>query len=248
MAKLLLSKIPTDAPKSFKKEKTKKDTKKLVKEIGELTAKMHAEKKHSILVVLQGMDASGKDGAARKVFADCNALLLDSYPFKKPTEEEFGHDFLWRVHKQTPGKGQVKIFIRSHYEDILVQAVHKWITPERVKIRMEAINAFEKLLEKDNNTTVLKFYMHISHKKQLEKLEERKTNPEKQYKFNPQDFEESKLWAQYMKQYQYAIENSQVPWYIIPCDQRWYRDYSIAKIVLGVLKKLNPKLPTLKND
>jgi PPK2 family polyphosphate:nucleotide phosphotransferase len=245
MAKLLLSKIPTRAPKTLDKDFIKKETKKLVKEIGEMTQAMYAEKKHSILIILQGMDASGKDGAARNVFADCNALVLDSYAFKKPTEEEFAHDFLWRVHKQIPGKGQAKIFIRSHYEDILIQSVHKWITPDRMKKRMNAINQFEDLLQFDNNTTILKFYMHISHEKQIEKLEERKTNPEKQWKYNPQDLEESKLWSSYRKQYQYILDNSKVNWNVIPCDNRWYRDYCIAKIVTTSLKKLNSKFPLL---
>jgi polyphosphate kinase 2 (PPK2 family) len=193
------------------------------------------------------MDASGKDGAAKNIFASCTALSTDAYSYKKPTEEEFAHDFLWRVHKQVPSKGNIKIFIRSHYEDILIQAVHQWIDEDRIAKRMDAINNFEQLLEFDNNTSILKFYLHISHKKQLEKLEERRTNPEKQWKFNSQDFEESKLWDKYMDAYEYAINNSKIPWHIAPTDQRWYRDYFIGKIVLEKLESLNPNLPTIKN-
>ncbi|NOT37321.1 MAG: polyphosphate kinase [Saprospiraceae bacterium] len=248
MAKINLSKYPTVAPKNLSKEKIKKETKELVKKIGELEKIIYAERKHSVLIILQGMDASGKDGAARNVFANCNALSLDSYCFRKPTEEEFSHDFLWRVHKQTPAKGHTKIFIRSHYEDILIQAVHGWIDADRVRKRMDAINAFEELIQFDNNTTILKFYLHISPERQLEKLEERKVNPEKHWKYNPQDFEERKLWDKYMERYEYAFNNSTIPWHIIPCDQRWYRDYCIAKIVLERLKSLKPKFPPLKDE
>lgn len=248
MAKNNFSKLSTRAPKSLDKEKTKEETKKISKEIGKLSKALYAEKKHSVLIILQGMDASGKDGAARNVFEDCNALSLDSFSFKKPTEEEFAHDFLWRVHHHAPAKGHIKIFIRSHYEDILIQAVHGWITGEKVRMRMDSINAFEELLQFDNNTTIIKFFMNISKEKQLEKLEERRVNPEKQWKYNPNDFEERKHWDKYMKCYEYAINNSVVPWNIIPCDQRWYRDYCIARIVRDTLKKLNPKFPTLKNE
>ncbi len=247
MDKIKLSKLDTDAPNSFEKSTTQEKTEALVKRIGEIAKVLYAEKKHSVLVILQGMDASGKDGAAENVFAACNALTIDAYSFKKPTEEEFAHDFLWRVHKLTPAKGTIKIFIRSHYEDILIQAVHRWITPERIKMRMEAINAFEKLLQFDNNTIILKFYLHISQEKQLEKLKERKSNPEKQWKYNPEDLEESKLWDEYREHYEYAINNSEIPWHIIPTDQNWYRDYAIAKIVLEHLEKLKCKLPTLRD-
>ena len=193
------------------------------------------------------MDGSGKDGVAKNVFVLCPATAIDAYSFKKPTEVEFAHDFLWRVHNVCPMKGNLKIFIRSHYEDILIQAVHKWITPDRVRERMDAINNFEHLLAFDNNTTIIKFFLNISHKRQLEKLTERKVNPAKQWKFNEQDFEESKLWDSYMKCYEYAINNSTIPWHIIPCDQSWYRDFIVAGIVLEKLKSLKSKLPTLKD-
>ncbi len=245
MDKIKLSKIDTDAPKSYTKEDTIARTRELVSKIGEISKALYAEKKHSVLVILQGMDASGKDGAAQNVFADCSSLAIDAYSFKKPTDDEFAHDFLWRVHKVAPAKGNIKIFIRSHYEDILIQSVHKWITPERVQLRMEAINAFEKLLQFDNNTLILKFYLHISHKRQLEKLEERRTNPEKQWKYNAEDLTESKLWDEYRECYEYAINNSSIPWHIVPTDQSWYRDFGIAKIVYEQLKELNCKYPTL---
>ena len=130
--------------------------------IAELQHLMYAEGKHSLLVILQGMDASGKDGAVRKVFGECSPTGIDVHAFKKPTEEEFAHDFLWRAHKKTPAKGHVQLFIRSHYEDILIQRVHKWIDEEHVKRRMKAINAFEQNLAHDNGTIIMKFYLNIS--------------------------------------------------------------------------------------
>ncbi len=243
-----LSDFDTDAPKKAKKEELLKKTKKLAQEIGLMSEMLYASKKNSVLVVLQGMDASGKDGVAKTVFAYCPALNIDAHAFKKPTEEEMAHDFLWRVHKFSPAKGFIKLFIRSHYEDILIQRVHKWIDDDRARLRMEAINRFEKLMVEDNGTTLLKFYFHISHKRQLEKLEERKIDPTKQWKFNATDFDESKLWEKYMHYYEDAFNNSEYPWHIVPSDKRWYRNYFVAKIVHESLKKLKPSFPLLSDD
>ena len=142
----------TKPPENLSKKETRELTKDLVERLGELHALLIAEQKHSVLVIFQGMDGSGKDGAVRTVFRECNPSGLGVYSFKKPTDEEFAHDFLWRVHKQAPAKGQIKVFNRSHYEDVLIQRVHGWIDEERVDNRYEAINAFEKLLTFDNNT------------------------------------------------------------------------------------------------
>lgn len=240
-----LTDFPTRAPNEYKKEDIKRKTGHMAKRIGELQHILYAEKKHSLLVVLQGMDASGKDGATRKVFSYCTPTGINAFPFRKPTEEEFAHDFLWRIHKQAPSKGHIKVFIRSHYEDILIQRVHDWIDDAKVKERMDAINAWENTLQQDNNTTILKFYMHISPERQKEKLQERIDNPVKQWKHNDADWKEAELWAAYMKCYEYAIQNSQVPWIIAPVDQRWYRDYFIAGKVLEALESFNMKLPTL---
>lgn len=245
--KIKLSKIDTRAPKNLDKKKILAKTKDMVQSIGELSEKLYAQRKQNLLIVLQGMDASGKDGVAKTVFMRCPPLIADAYSYRKPTEEEFAHDFLWRVNKNSPAKGQIKIFIRSHYEDILIQRVHNWIDMPRVKMRMDSINAYENLLSKDNQTTVLKFYLHLSHEKQIEKLEERKTNPDKQWKHNPADMEESKLWDQYMNAYEYAINESNIAWHIIPSDQRWYRNYMVASVVLDALKKIKPEFPLLKD-
>ena len=240
-----LSEIKTDAPKKLKKDDIKKEVKKLAKRIGELQHIMYAQKKFSVLVVLQGMDGSGKDGVVKNVFGDCNPSGIDTFAFKKPNEEEFAHDFLWRCHKIAPRKGNLMVFVRSHYEDILIQRVHKWIDEDRVVKRMKAINAVETLLQDDNDTTVLKFYLHISQERQLEKLQERIDIPEKQWKHNEADWEERKLWPQYMECYEYAINEAVVPWHIVPADQRWYRNYMVAKAVVEAMEKLPLVLPTL---
>ena len=224
-----LAEISTRAPEGWDKKETEKETEKLVKKLGKLHHNLYAESKQSVLVILQGMDGSGKDGAVRNVFSDCTIAGLDLVSFKKPTEEEFAHDFLWRVHRWVPQKGMLTIFNRSHYEDILIQRVHGWIDMERVQKRMNAINAFEDLLQFDNNTKIFKFYMHISNEEQRVQLQERIDDPEKRWKHNDGDWKEREHWDQYMEAYEYAINNSTTPWHICPVDQRWYRNYFIAK-------------------
>ncbi|RME95075.1 MAG: polyphosphate kinase, partial [Bacteroidetes bacterium] len=160
MSRIRIKDLPTRAPEGL----SKKDARKLVQERRKRIAELHqllvAERKHSVLVILQGMDGSGKDGATRNVFGACAPYGLRTYSFKKPTELEFAHDFLWRVHQQAPAKGELMIFNRSHYEDVLIQRVHGWISEQHVQQRMAAINAFEELLAFDNNTLILKFFLH----------------------------------------------------------------------------------------
>jgi len=243
MSKIKLSDISTEAPKGLSKKDLKDKTEKLVERLGELQNILYAEGKYSILVILQGMDASGKDGAVRKVFTDCTIAGLDLVSFKKPTVEEFAHDFLWRVHRWVPQKGMTTIFNRSHYEDILIQRVHGWIDMTRVEKRMAAINAFEDLIQFDNNTLIFKFYMHISYEEQEIQLQQRLDDPTKYWKHNDADWEERKLWDKYMEAYEYAINESTTPWHICPEDNRWYRDYFFAKTMVDVLEKLDMKLP-----
>ncbi|MBK8372560.1 MAG: polyphosphate kinase [Saprospiraceae bacterium] len=233
---------PTVPTEEFNKKKLVKETEKMAAQIGALQHKLYAEGKKSLLVILQGVDASGKDGTVKNVFKSCNPTGIDVYGFKKPTEEEFAHDFLWRVHKVVPQKGNIMIFNRSHYEDILIQRVHNWITEERVHYRMKAINAFEQLLEFDNNTKVLKFYLHISKEEQETRLQERIDDPEKRWKHNEGDWEERKHWDAYMKCYEYVFTESEIPWHIIPADKGSYRNYLIAKKVLQTLTEMNPVL------
>lgn len=245
MSQIKLSEISTLPPEGVKKKKIEPLTQRMAARIGELQMKLYAERKQSLLVVLQGMDASGKDGIIKHVMGECNPEGFRVSGFKKPTELEMRHDFLWRVHSQVPAKGEVVIFNRSHYEDILIQSVHNWITPEQVAKRMQAINDFENLLQFDNQTTVLKFYLHISNERQGGKLQERIENPLKNWKHNAGDWEERKLWEEYMQAYEYALNNSAIPWHVIPCDKRYYRNYCAAEIVLKALENMDPQLPVL---
>ncbi len=242
-----LSEISTKAPEGLTKKGLKKQTEKIAKEIARLQDILNAQKKHSLLIVLQGMDSSGKDGTTANVFKYCGPVGLSAYGFKKPTDEELAHDFLWRVHKLAPAKGEIKVFNRSHYEDVLIQRVHKWIDEDRVNSRFDAINAWEKLLINDNGTTILKFYLHLSYERQGEKLQERIDDPEKQWKHNPGDWEERKLWDKYRDAYEDVINRSEVPWIIAPVDQRWYRNYFIGSKILEALQSLDLKKPGLDN-
>ena len=240
-----LSEISTRAPKEFEKEDIKEQTKELFQKIGDLQNLLYAEKKHSVLIVLQGMDGSGKDSTTRALFQHCSPVGVQVTAFKKPTEEEFAHDFLWRVHKVAPEIGMIHVFNRSHYEDILIQYVHSWIDDEKRERRMKSINAFEETLQNDGNTTIIKFFMYMSPEEQLKQLTERIDEPKKYWKHNDGDWEERKLWDKYMKAYEYAINSSSIPWTILPCDQEWYRNYVAAKTIYDTLESLKMKLPPL---
>jgi len=247
MSKIRLKDIDTRAPKEFDKEKTKEEIEKILEELDELQNLLYAESKHSLLVIIQAMDAGGKDGAIRNVFGKLNPQGVEVKSFKVPTDEEAAHDFLWRVHQHTPLKGMIQIFNRSHYEDIVVTRVHKWIDDRTAKKRMKAINDFEELLQEHNNTAILKFYLHVSHEEQLQRLNERIRNPQKQWKYNERDFAESQLWDIYMEMYDDCFENcNNVPWTIVPSDQNWYKEYVISSAVLEILKNFDMKYPGLK--
>lgn len=247
MPAIELSKISTRAPKGFDKEKTKEKTQKIVEELDDLQNLLYAESKHSVLVVLQGMDASGKDGLIRDVFGKLNIQGVSSTSFKAPTELELSHDFLWRIHQHTPAKGAMQVFNRSHYEDILVTRVHKWCDDKTATERMKAINDFEELLTKHNNTHILKFYLHISLEEQHSRLEERIHDPAKQWKYNEKDFEESKLWELYRKMYEDCFRYcNKVPWNIVPADQNWYKEYLVASAVHRLLTGLKMQYPGIK--
>lgn len=239
--------IDTRAPEEIDKRQTKERTNKLLEELNELQNILYAEGKHSILVVIQGMDASGKDGLIRNVFGKLNPQGVKVQSFKVPTEEELSHDFLWRIHEYSPAKGWIQVFNRSHYEDVLVTRVHGWCNDEMAKKRFKAINDFEELLTKHNSTQILKFYLHISPEEQQLRLQERMTDPTKQWKYNARDFEEAKLWDKYMKMYEDAFGYcNAVPWQIIPADQNWYKEYLVAKKMVEVLTGLNMKYPSFK--
>lgn len=247
MAKIQLAKISTRAAKGLNKEKVKQKTAKLVEELDELQNLLFAEGKHSVLVVIQGMDASGKDGAIKNVFGQLNPQGVLVKSFKAPTAEELSHDFLWRIHQHAPAKGMIQVFNRSHYEDILITRVHKWCDDKTAQNRVAAINQFEQQLQQHNNTHILKFYLHISPEEQQERLKERIEDPRKQWKYNENDFSEAKLWADYMKVYEDCFTNcNQVPWTITPSDQNWYKEYIIASELHKLLKNLNMQYPGIK--
>jgi len=247
MSKIKLKDIDTRAPKDLDKEKTKQKTQEILEELDELQNLLYAEQKHSLLVILQGMDASGKDGVIRNVFGKLNPQGVAVRSFKAPTAEELSHDFLWRVHQYAPAKGVIRIFNRSHYEDILVTRVHKWCDDETAKKRMNVINDFERLLHTHNHTKILKFYLHVSYEEQEKRLTERIQDPRKQWKYNEKDFEEAKLRDEYWKVYEDCFENcNEIPWIIVPADQNWYKEYIIASTVFEMLGNLKMKYPGLK--
>lgn len=247
MPAVILSKTSTRAPKGWGKEKTRAKTAVLLEELGELQNLLFAESKHAVLVVIQGMDASGKDGLIRNVFGKLNPQGVQVESFKVPTPEENAHDFLWRIHQHTPTKGMIQLFNRSHYEDIVVTRVHKWCDDKLAIARMKAINNFEDLLAKHNNTRILKFYLHVSPEEQRQRLEERIKEPGKQWKYNEKDFEEAKLWKDYMKAYEDCFNKCNVqPWTIVPSDQNWYKEYLVASQLHQLLKSLNMRYPGLK--
>ena len=247
MTQIQLAKISTKAPKGFNKEKTKVKTTTLLEELNELQNLLFAENKHSVLVVIQGMDASGKDGVIKNIFGTLNpqGVLVKSY--KAPTSEELAHDFLWRIHQNTPAKGMVQIFNRSQYEDILITRVHKWCDDKTAKLRMSAINDFENLITTHSNTHILKFYLHISKEEQAERLEERIKDPRKQWKYNANDFTEAKLWKEYMNAYEDCFNNcNKQPWTIVPADQNWYKEHIITTELHKLLRSLKMQYPGIK--
>jgi PPK2 family polyphosphate:nucleotide phosphotransferase len=204
-----------------------------------------AEHKHKLLIVLQGMDTSGKDGVVRHVMDAFDPAGVNVVSFKKPTEEELSHDYLWRVHSKMPGKGEVVVFNRSHYEDVLVVRVHELVPRDVWKKRYEQINNFEKLLVQ-NGTTILKFYMHISKGEQKKRLQERIDDPTKRWKFQHGDVEERKLWGDYRKAYEDALTKTSTkwaPWWIIPANAKWYRNYLVGSILLETMQGLDMQYP-----
>lgn len=247
MGKISLKEVSTRAPKDFDKDITKKKTDTILGKLDDLQNLLYAENKHSVLVVLQGLDASGKDGLIRDVFGNLNPQGVTVKSYKVPTAEELSHDFLWRIHHAAPAKGTIQIFNRSHYEDIIVTRVHGLCDEKTARKRMKAINDFEDLLQEHNNTHILKFYLHISPEEQESRLKERMKDPAKMWKYNEKDFEEAKHWKDYMKVYEECFEYcNKVPWTIVPADQNWYKEFIIASALHDLLSGLEMKFPGLK--
>ena len=232
------------------KDDAKEKQVKLSARLDELQATLYAEHKHPVLAVIQAPDTGGKDGTIRAVFEGVNPQGVRIANFKTPTPIELEHDYLWRVHAQTPGKGQIVVFNRSHYEDVLVVRVHALVPEDVWKKRYEHINNFERMLA-DEGTTIIKFYLHISPEEQEQRLLERLEEPAKRWKFNPGDLEERKLWSQYRKAYEAMLSKTSTdwaPWYVIPANRNWYRNLLISSILVDTLEKLDPQYPKFEGD
>jgi PPK2 family polyphosphate:nucleotide phosphotransferase len=213
--------------------------------IADLQELLYAEHHRKLLIVLQGMDTSGKDGTIRHVMRGVSPQSVRVTSFKKPTELELDHDYLWRVHAAVPGAGEIGIFNRSHYEDVLVVRVHKLVPATAWKARYQQINDFERMLA-ENGTTILKFFLHISRDEQRERLQARIDDPTKRWKFQHGDIEERKLWDDYQKAYEDAIRKTSTdvaPWYVVPANSKWYRNWVISTIVVRTLEKMKMKYP-----
>ncbi|VFU08155.1 PPK2 family polyphosphate kinase [Methylocella tundrae] len=206
---------------------------------------LYAEKKHSLLIVLQGTDAAGKDGVIARAFASFNAQGVAVANFKEPTSVELAHDFLWRVHPHAPAKGWVAIFNRSHYEEVLITRVHKLIDEKTVIERIARIRDFETLLA-ENGATILKFFLHISKEEQLARFEKRLVDPERNWKISEADYAELPFWDDYVKATEEALNATSThvaPWYVIPANYKWFRDAAISTIVADALEDLGMRFP-----
>jgi PPK2 family polyphosphate:nucleotide phosphotransferase len=226
------------------------ESRKLTLKLERLQEVLYAENKHKVLIVLQAMDTGGKDGTIRKVFEGVNPQGVRVAHFRTPTSEEAEHDFLWRVHQQAPGSGEMVIFNRSHYEGVLIERVHG-LVPRRTWLRRyKEIEHFEHLLHEDR-AVILKFFLHISKDEQRRRLEERKTDPSKQWKFRLSDVQERSLWSKYMKAYEDALQNTSTdssPWYVIPANMKWFRDLLVSSIIVERLEKLGMEYPKSSLD
>lgn len=244
MPKINLKKIATTPPSGLDKGATKKETKQLLKRLRELQRLLWANQNRSLLVVFQGMDASGKGGAVRNVFSAVNPMGVDVAAFKKPSKKELSHDFLWRIHQNAPAKGMIQIFDRSHYEDVLVTRVMGWVSDEKAHKRFKHINAFEDLLQ-DSGTAILKFYLHVSEAEQRQRFYERLSMPHKHWKYSPADLDNAKYWEAFRKVYEDVFEHCgpAIPWHIVPTDKNWYKEYYITKTIVDTLESFNMQYP-----
>jgi len=235
---------------AFDKDSAKKQIKKNAVAIADLARRLYAGHRRSVLLVLQGMDTSGKDGTIRTIMRGVNPQSCQVVSFKKPSEMELDHDFLWRVHQAVPRRGNIGIFNRSHYEDVLVVRVHS-LVPEKIwSRRFDQINEFEQLLT-ESGTEIIKCFLHITKAEQRERLQARVDNPDDHWKFNPQDLAERKLWEQYQRAYEDAITRCNTraaPWYIIPSDRKWFRNLVVSQLLRDRLESMNPQYPPAETD
>ena len=249
--KVRLADIDPDHTGDFKdkaaaEEKLLRDVEKLPR----LQEHLYAENTRALLIVLQGMDTSGKDGTIKHVMASVNPTGCVVTSFKVPSEEERDHDFLWRIHRAAPNRGNIGIFNRSHYEDVLVVRVHELVPSSVWKPRFDQINRFEELLA-DNGTRILKFFLHISKDEQKRRLESRLADPDKNWKFSPSDLAERKHWDDYQRAYEDVLSKcstAHAPWFVIPANKKWYRNYAVARTIVKTLEEMDPHPPKVKID
>jgi PPK2 family polyphosphate:nucleotide phosphotransferase len=248
--KIRLKDFNPDHHAGLEKEKAKEKTAKFGEKIGELQQLLYANSSHALLLIFQGLDASGKDGAIRGVLQHVNPAGVETANFKVPSAEERAHDFLWRVHKVVPRYGNIGVFNRSHYEAVLVERVLKIAPKQAWSRRYDQIVAFEQTLA-ENRVVFLKFYLHISKEEQAARLQERLTNPRKNWKFSQADLETRRHWGQYMSAYEdmlNATSHEAARWHLVPADRNWYRDYVVARTVLRAMEDLKMMWPKPKED
>ncbi|MCC6372378.1 MAG: polyphosphate kinase [Bacteroidia bacterium] len=241
--KVVLAQMSTIPPTDCDKAGTIKENAKLVKQLSAIQDKLFAQNKYSVLIILQGMDTAGKDSAVKHVFSGVNPAGCNVMSFKVPTPEEAAHHFLWRVSTRCPGKGMIQIFNRSHYEEILMPLVHSTQSKAVLEARCKEINVFESGLIL-NNTILIKFYLHISHKEQMQRLNERRNDKSKQWKFSEEDIVDIKKHKAYKAAYEFIFKHcSQNPWLIVPADKKWYKNNQILKIIVNKLSDYTIEYP-----
>jgi PPK2 family polyphosphate:nucleotide phosphotransferase len=245
-AKVRLSKIDASyTGKHETHEKALPEIQKHIERIDKLQYLLYADGNQSLLVVLQALDAAGKDGTIRHVFSGMNPQGTFVFGFKQPSKEEAAHDFLWRAHLRAPGRGEVVVFNRSHYEDVLVVRVHKLVSHSVWSKRYDLINDFEKMLSQ-NGTTILKFFLHISPEEQLSRFKQRLDDPSRHWKISESDYSERELWPQYVEAYEDAMaltSTKRAPWYIIPSNHKWFRNLAVSQIIADTMDEIGLKLP-----
>jgi PPK2 family polyphosphate:nucleotide phosphotransferase len=236
---------PGDRGDFDSQEKADKELAGLLEEMEGLQGLLYAESKRALLIVLQGMDTSGKDGTIRKVMSGISPLGVQVHAFKVPNEEELAHDFLWRIHYRVPRRGFIGIFNRSHYEDVLAVRVHKLVPRKMWKARYKQVNQFERMLDK-NDVRILKFFLHISKDEQKKRLEDRLTDPTRYWKFSLNDVKERGYWSAYRRAYEDVLSNCNTdwaPWHIVPANHKWYRNVVVARAIVETLRGLRMRYP-----
>ena len=241
---------PDDTAGLNKGDKVHARLEKNILRMEDLQYRLYAEGRRALLIVLQGIDASGKDGTVRHVMSGLNPQGCRVTSFKVPSVEEAGHDFLWRIHKAMPAHGEIGIFNRSHYEDVLVVRVHQLVPKSVWSARYDQINAFEKLMS-ENGVTILKFFLHISKDEQKQRFEQRLGDPTRNWKISPADFKERKYWGEYRKAYETVLSrcsSSTAPWYVIPSNKKWFRNLAVSQIIVETLERMSPRFPKPTSD